>query len=159
MLRKLLIAGLLLISVPAAVHAAALTTAGFRAGFSIDPDQVVLGGQMEVGDIAPSVSFVPNLDIGFGDHLTVIAFGFDLHYNMTIRDSDWRPYAGAGLGIHFVEVDRAAPFDGSSTEVGGNFLLGASVPTRSGNLFFTELKLGLGDVPTLKLLAGLNFRL
>jgi len=43
--------------------------------------------------------------------------------------------------------------------VGGGLVIGAGVPTKSGNRFFTELKLGLGDVPSLKMVAGWNFKI
>src|SRR5437867_7710516 len=70
MLKRLCFVGLLLSLAPAAVFAAAVTTAGPRVGFSIDPDQLIIGGQLEIGEVAPKISFDPNLDLGFGDHET-----------------------------------------------------------------------------------------
>ena len=147
------------VMLPVAARAATIDTAGPRFGFSVDPDQLVLGGQMSIGEVAPHLSFDPNLDLGFGDHETVIALGFDFHYHFLLRNSDWVPYVGAGVGIHFVDVNEPAPFDETDTQVGGSIIAGAMVPTRSNNHFFGELKLGIGDAPSLKLLAGWNFRL
>src|SRR5687767_10006637 len=116
---------------------------GPRVGFSVDPDQIVFGGQAIIGEIAPQITFDPNLEFGFGDRMTVIAANFDLHYHFDLEGSAWRPYGGAGVGINFIEFD-GGPFDGrSDTEVGGNLILGAGVPTESGNRFFGEMKLGL----------------
>jgi hypothetical protein len=43
--------------------------------------------------------------------------------------------------------------------VGGAIILGAGIPTRSGNRFFSELKFGLGVIASLKLMAGWNFKM
>jgi hypothetical protein len=134
---------------------------GLRAGFSTDPDQLVLGGQMSVGEVAPNLTFDPNVELGFGDNVTIIAFNLDMHYHFDLQGSTWRPYVGAGAGINLIQVDLRPGFsDDSYTRVAGQFIVGASVPTQSGNRFFSELKLGLGDsaTPDLKVLVGWNFR-
>jgi hypothetical protein len=142
-----------------AANTAAVSTYGVRAGFSSGPDQLVLGGQMSIGEVAPSLSFDPNVELGVGDNVTLIALNLDMHYHFDLRDTAWSPYLGAGAGINFYSVDLPQPFaDDSFTRVGGNIILGASVPTRSGNQFFGEMKLGLGDTPDWKLLVGWNFR-
>jgi hypothetical protein len=153
----LLIAALL---APAAVHASTATAIGPRIGLSIDPDQFVIGGQMVVGEIAPDVTLNPSIEFGFGDNATVIALNVDGAYHFRVQGSPWRPYLGFGIGINFIEIDRPAPFrDVSDTEVGANLILGAGVPTRTGNRFFTELRFGLGDIPDLKIMAGWLFPL
>ena len=162
MLRKFLLTGALLGLIPAAALAgSAITSAGPRVGFSVDPDQIVFGGQMSIGEVAPRITFNPNVELGFGSDRSLVALNFDMHYHMKLEDSDWKPYAGAGIGIDFTDRNRTAPLeDESGTSVGGELLLGAGIPTHSGNNFFTELKLGLGsDMPSLRLLAGWNFNL
>jgi len=136
------------------------TSWGVRAGFSTSPDQLVLGGQMSIGEVAPSLSFDPNLELGFGDNTTIIGFNLDMHYHFDLSNSTWRPYIGAGAGINYIRFDvpPGVGADDTNTEVAGAFILGAGVPTKSGNRFFTELKLGLGSAaPDLKLLVGWNF--
>jgi hypothetical protein len=138
-----------------------VNTYGLRAGFSIDPDQLVLGGQMSIGEVAPSLSFDPNVELGFGDNVTIIGFNLDMHYHFDLEGSTWRPYAGAGAGINLIQVDLPPGVGGddSFTRVSGAFILGADVPTQSGNRFFGEMKLGLGgsSTPDVKLLVGWNF--
>src|SRR5262245_20363944 len=154
MVRKFFVVMLLCLALPVAARAASTESFGPRFGFSVDPDQVVLGGQMTTGDIAPSIAFDPNAEFGFGDHQTVVALNMDFHYRFELRDSDWSPYLGFGVGVNFDSIDEPAPFrDQSETDVGGNVILGANVPTHSGSKFFGELKLGLGDIPSLKMLA------
>jgi len=159
MMKKLLLVLILALAPTSALAASSMTVAGYgpRVGFSIDPDQLVLGGQAVIGEVARHLSFDPSLEFGFGDHLTVISFNADLHYHFELQDTDWSPYAGAGVGIHFIEID--APLaDDTTTEVGGNLVVGVGVPTRSANRFFTEARVGLSnDVPGLKIMAGWLF--
>ena len=149
------------LTAPAAVHAQSVSTGiGPRIGLSIDPDQIVFGGQLVIGEIAPDVTFNPNLEFGFGDDITVIALNLDGQYHFRIEGSSWRPYLGFGMGINFIEFDRPAPFDDvSETEVGANLIAGAGVPTSSGNRFFAEARFGIGDIPDFKLMAGWLFAL
>jgi hypothetical protein len=155
-------AALVVISVPAfaAGGSAGAPSWGPRFGVSVDPDQLVIGGQYSTGQIAPSISFVPNLELGFGDHQTDVAINLDGHYHFKLNDSDWAPYLGFGVCIDFVSFDRPAPAeDDSETNAGGQLILGSNVPLREGSKFFAELKLGLGDIPSLKVMAGWNFPL
>jgi hypothetical protein len=135
---------------------------GFRAGFSTSPDQLLIGGQMSVGEVAPNLTFDPNIDFGFGDNVTIIGMHLDMHYHFAITNSTWRPYLGGGAGINFIQIDLPPGLsaDDSFTRVAGSLILGAGVPTQSGSRFFSELKVGLGDsaTPDLKMLVGWNFR-
>lgn len=162
MMKRLVVLFAFALLVPASAFAegAAVTSYGFRGGFSSNPDQLVMGGQMSVGEVAPSLSFDPNVELGFGDNVTLIAFNLDMHYHFDLRDTAWSPYIGAGAGINLFQVDLPPGFSGddSFTKVGGNFIIGAGVPTRAGNQFFGELKVGVGDIPDLKMLVGWNFR-
>jgi len=155
MLKKIAIA-LLFVVLPACAFASGVTAVGPRAGFSSGPSQLVLGGHLSIGDIAPHIVFVPSAELGLGDDRTIVTINGDMHYEFSVNGSDWRPYAGAGVGIHFISRDNPAPAsDDSDTDVAGAIIVGAMVPNRS-NEFFTELKLGFGH-PDLKLMVGWNF--
>jgi len=163
MFKRLVILCALGAMLPLAAHAQGpvVNTFGLRAGFSTNPDQLVLGGQMSIGEVAPNLTFDPNIDLGFGDNVTIISFNLDMHYHFDVTNSTWRPYLGGGAGINLIQVDVPPGFpDNSFTRVAGSFILGAGVPTQSGSRFFTELKVGLGDssTPDLKMLVGWNFR-
>jgi hypothetical protein len=161
MIKKLLLV-CAFVGVPAAALASDVVATGIgpRVGFSSGPDQLLLGGQMVVGGITPEITFDPSIDLGFGDHQTVVGFNFDLHYHFD-TNTRWRPYAGAGVVLSFVSFDEGffGRNRGSDTFAGGNVVVGAGTPTASGNRFFSELKLGIGDVTDLKLVAGWNFKL
>lgn len=159
MLKRMLLIGALAL-LPVVAHAASPTVAAFgpRFGVSIDPDQVVVGGQVSLRDFAPNWSFDPNLELGFGDDLTVFALNFDVFYHLRLAGSDWRPYFGGGLGVNFISWD--APLghhDGSDTEAGLNLVGGFTIPAGTGNHWFTEARIGIGDIPELKIMGGFNF--
>jgi hypothetical protein len=159
MLRRLLVIGALAL-LPVAAHAVPhpVTALGPRAGASIDPDQLVLGGQLSLREFAPNWSFDPNLEFGFGGDQTVIAFNLDAYDHLRLAGSDWRPYLGGGLDVSFFSWD--APLSvrkHTETNVGVNAVAGFTIPAGAGNHWFTELRFGLGDIPTLKIIGGFNF--
>jgi hypothetical protein len=158
MFRKLFAIALVAGLVPAAAHSA--TSYGPRFGVSLDPDQLVFGGQLVVAEVAPNLAFVPNLELGFGDDVTVISLNGDMLYHFALQGTDWTPYAGLGVGVNWISVDLPAPAgDNSDTEVGLNVVLGTEVPTKRGNAFFAELRFGVGDIPEIKIIAGWNFKM
>jgi len=145
MIRLLSVAALALL-LP--VTAAAGTLLGPQVGFSSDPDQFVVGGHFSITEVAPNLSFDPGLDIGIGDNFTSFAINVDMHYHFDISGSSWRPYVGGGATLFFADEDSFA---------GGAILAGAGVPTKTGSRFFAEFKVGMGDVPDFKLMAGWSF--
>ena len=160
MLRKLLLSGALVLLPVAAQAATAVTSAGPRFGVSISPDQFVFGGQLAIQEFAPNWSFHPSFELGVGDDQTVIAPNFDVYYRLHLAGSEWQPYVGGGIGLAFVSEDRPFPYrDRNETGVGLNAVFGFNIPTNSGNQWFTELRLGIGDIPSLKVMGGFNFKM
>ena len=134
MFKKLVFAcALALVPASALARGVVATGIGPRVGFSADPDQLVFGGHVVIGEVAPDLTFDPSLELGFGDDLTIISLNFDMHYHFRIRTRDWRPYVGAGPRINFRSTTTEARFGNrdSETEVGGGADLGAGVPTRA----------------------------
>ena len=159
MLRRSLLALAILAMLPAASFAGSFTSYGPELGFSQGPDQIVVGGHLKWGSVAPQLDFVPGLDLGFGDNVTLVSVNGDFHYRVNTQ-TKWQPYVGGGMGIHFASADNNGPAgtDNTSTNAGGHFIVGADVATQGRGRFFTELKLGFGDSPDLKALAGWHFR-
>lgn len=148
----------LLLPALAAAAPTVVVDPGVRAGLSISPDQFVFGGQLSFRNLAPDVTFDPSLELGLGDDVTVIAFNLDALYHMHLAGSEWRPYAGGGLGLVSVSWDEAPGVrDDSENEIGLNAVLGFRVPTRSGQHWFTEMRVGIGDLPDLKVVGGFSF--
>jgi hypothetical protein len=136
------------ISAVTATPALAQARAGVQGGLSLDPDQVFFGGHIETSPLVDRLRFRPNVDIGLGDDLTLIAINFDFTYAFT-AGRPWNLYAGAGPAINWYDFDG-----GSETEGGFNILVGAK--HRDGMFF--EMKIGTLDSPDLKFGLGYTFR-
>ena len=147
-----------LVASSASSATSSFTAFGPHLGFSQGPDQIVAGGHLQWGDVAPQLDFVPGIDLGFGDKATLVSVSGDFHYRIDTK-TQWQPYVGGGVGIHFYSFDNAGPgVDNSSTEAGGHFIAGADVETKSHSRFFAELKLGFSGSPDLKALVGWSFK-
>jgi len=123
-------------------------TFGVRAGVSGDPDQFYFGGHLETPPLIEHVTFRPNVEFGFGDDATLIAFNFELVYSIPLKNQPWRVYLGAGPAL-IIESHH------NETDAGGglNFVMG--IQHRKG--LFTELKVGAIDSPTIKFCVGYVF--
>jgi len=120
---------------------------GVRTGVSVDPDQFYLGVHAGVGPLVSHLWFRPNLEIGFGDNVTLIAINAELAYFFPTK-SAWKLYLGGGPALNIYDHDG-----GSDTEGGLNFLFG--VQHRGG--FFVEAKVGAFDSPEFKFGFGYTF--
>ncbi len=121
---------------------------GMRAGLSLSPDQFVIGGHVDLGQTIGVMRLVPNIELGLGNDVTLVAFNGDLIFDFP--ESPWS--LGGELGLNFADYDH-----GSSTDLGlsvlGNYRLGLS----SGKTLILEAKLGLLDSPDAKFTVGWNF--
>jgi hypothetical protein len=128
--------------------AAAQTSAGVRAGVSGDPDQFYFGGHVETEPLVDRLRFRPNVEVGLGDDVTVVAFNLEFAYHFPSRSNQWNVYAGAGPALNVIDAN-------DETDLGGgfNFLVGV---THDSGLFF-EFKIGVVDSPELKFGVGFSF--
>jgi hypothetical protein len=122
---------------------------GVRAGVSVDPDQVYLGGHYETEELIEHVHLRPNLEVGFGDDVTTLAFNIEAIYKFSVASRrDMVFYAGGGPAINVYDFDN-----GSDTQGGLNLLGGIEF-----GKVFVEVKGGLFDSPNLKVGIGYTFR-
>lgn len=132
---------------------------GLRAGISMNPDQFHGGVFADMGRLFANVRFQPSFELGWGNGVVLGAANADaLHY---FKPRSWRPYAGGGLGINFIEVTNGVG-EGSGLEIKpvlnlvGGIVWGKAKAGALGRYSF-EGRLGLGDTPELKLSAGMRF--
>ncbi len=133
---------------------------GPRIGATIDPDQFHFGGHIDFGHFAKHIRLQPNVEVGFGDNIMLVAFNFEGSYRFATNWDVWTPYIGAGPGINFYsfdDEDLPDEADDSQTEFGFNVLGGIEKGLSNGDRFFLELKLGLADSPDFKITAGWTF--
>jgi hypothetical protein len=128
---------------------AAAQDAGVRGGISVDPDQFYFGGHIETSPLVDRLHFRPNVELGIGEDLMLIAANMEFIYKFPTRGG-WGIYAGGGPALNIIMVDDAD----SDTGAGFNVLVGAE-STRG--LFF-EFKVGAIDAPDFKFGVGWTFR-
>jgi hypothetical protein len=121
---------------------------GVRGGVSVDPDQAFFGVHYETRPLIEHLTFRPNLELGVGDDITLVALNFEFAYWIPIQRTAWQLYLGAGPAVNIYSFD-----DDTEVEGGFNILLG--VQHRRG--LFTELKVGTMDSPDLKFTIGYVF--
>jgi hypothetical protein len=129
------------------VTPAAAQTVGMKAGASVDPDQFYFGGQVETAPLIDQLRFRPNVEIGIGDDLTLVAFNIEFAFDFP-QVGDWRWFVGAGPALNLINIE-----DDTESEGGFNVLAGAA--HQSG--LFGEVKFGLGDSPDFKIGVGYSF--
>ena len=154
-IRPLLLALLITIAVPSLAAAEGLSYRGWgpRVGVTLNPDQLFGGVHFNLGEIAHNLRFQPNLEIGFGDDVTVIAGYFPALWMFKNVEGDWTPYAGGELGFVYQDFDDRD----SDTDVALNAVGGFERMLQKNNRFFVELKLGLIEDPDAKILVGWTF--
>jgi opacity protein-like surface antigen len=132
---------------------------GVRVGASADPDQVYGGVHFNLGEFAKDVRFRPTVEVGFGDDVTTLQALAEVHYVFS-KVQVWKPYVGGGIGLAYVNVDDDDNGDGddSDTEFAFAGMGGVETKMKSGNGFFIEGKIGIGDNdPDFKLGVGWSF--
>jgi hypothetical protein len=137
---------------------------GARAGFSVNPDQLVLGGHVQIHDLfemAPGLVLEPSLTLGFGDRTTTVQVSGDFKYAFELQ-AEAAPieiYPLLGLGVaHYAFDNPNCDLIGqvcSTTEIGLELGGGASVGP-----WAADLVIGLsGDpgIPDLRVLGSFTF--
>jgi len=131
-------------------------------GVGVDPDQVHFGMRFYTGEISNRLDLRPGVEAGVGDHRFRGAFLLDALYRFRDQWDVWQPYAGGGLSLGVINHnnDPNPPSESDDTEVepGLNIVGGVAKQLKSGNLFQTELRLGIGEAPDLGLSVGWIFR-
>jgi len=162
--------GLLALAMIAAAPGAARAEMGLeeygpRLGFSIDPDQFTIGGFADWGELGSQTHLVTSADLGFGDHIFSFLLNGDVLYRFR-TSKDFYPYAGGGIAIAYYNLDVDINYppgyigprvDDTATEVGVNIVGGITKDLggyKNGSL---EIRLGLSDVPDIKITAQLGF--
>ena len=130
---------------------------GPRVGASVDPDQFYFGGHFETGELVESLRFRPNVEVGVGDDLTLVAVNFEFVYRLPPNAprlpnslSMWHLYVGGGPALNVYRFT-----DESESEGGFNLLIGFE---HSRGLF-AEAKFGVLKSPNFKFGVGYTFRL
>jgi len=154
--RPILIA-LLLVALSVGAASAAGRPLGLRAGYSLDPNQITIGLHTRLDKPTPEIRLYPNMEIGFGDDITLFSVGLAGRYRIYNHElHGYEPYLGLEAGfnsLHYSD-DHGGGSDGKAVVS----LLGGLQKTLSlERRIFFEMKLGLSDyAPDVKLIAGMT---
>jgi len=129
--------------------------AGMRAGLSVDPDQFYFGGHVETAPLVERVSFRPNVEVGIGDNLTLLAINVEFVAGFPVRGRPWRVYLGGGPAANIYSWSEGHG-QGDGSDAGGGLNLLAGFEHRDG--LFVEIKVGALDSPSLRFAVGYNFK-
>ena len=125
---------------------------GIRAGVSADPGQFYFGGHAAFGPVVDKLWFRPNIEVGVGNSLTLIALNGEFAYWIPLHRNPWSIYLGGGPAANIF----TSGFSGnrnSDVLPGFNVLVG--IAQRKG--FFSEVKIGAIDSPSFKFGIGYTF--
>jgi hypothetical protein len=128
---------------------------GVRAGASAAPDQFYAGAHFETGELAERLRFRPNVEVGVGDNVTLVALNFEFTYRLPPAAprlpralSMWHLYVGGGPALNIFRFPNDARSEG-----GFNGLIGLA----HANGLFVEAKVGALKSPSFKLGVGYTF--
>lgn len=115
--------------------------------------QVHFGGHVALGEMMENVYFTPNLELGFGDGLTVAALNGDLTWSFSeMASGSWGVYAGGSLGLIWVDPENGD----ANSDLGLSALGGLTRRFADGRDGFLEVRAGVLDSPGLKVTLGYN---
>ena len=137
---------------------------GLRAGVSRSPDQFHGGIFLDAGHLVSNLRFQPSLEFGIGNGVRLGAVNLDALYPLAERSwRSWRPYAGGGLGVNFIDVTdgvgegRGAEIEPCLNIIGGVERDSSKRGSRASRRYVIEARVGVGDTPDFKISAGITF--
>ena len=92
---------------------------GLRAGVSDRPDQILVGLQLNLGELIENLQFEPNVELGAGDDQTILSVGAPVFYRWP-ETGPFDFYGGGGIALGFVDRDEA---DESGEDDGVEFVI------------------------------------
>lgn len=145
---------------------------GARIGL-VDPEgassTVDLGLHIDAGEFARNIRLQPIVeywsvgqDVGpYNADLKDFSLGADINVDFPLQDSRITPYAGGGLGLHFLKSTTNVPNvqDQSDTKLGLNLQGGVRTDAMPNLALFGELRYNfVSDANQLKILGGFTYR-
>jgi hypothetical protein len=154
------IATLLLAAPPLAAQGLGPRAWGLRAGAASDPDQVLFGVHVDLGEIVHRLRLQPSLELGAGDDVVTLQGLVPVHYRFA-TGGEITPYAGGGVLLAVLDRDdepgRGRRDDDEDFEIAPVAVGGIEWPLAGGRALLLELQLGGGDAFDAKVVAGWTF--
>ncbi|MEE8412713.1 MAG: hypothetical protein V3S47_09420 [Acidobacteriota bacterium] len=128
---------------------------GLRFGIGDDPDQIIVGAQWDFGEFK-AVHLEPNVELSVGDNHLTLSGLFAVHYRFR-NVEQFRPYAGAGLGLAVTRFDPPGAGSDTDLDIGLRGLGGFNWALKNGREAFVELSLGVDFVNDIQIMGGWSF--
>jgi len=124
-----------------------------RGGVTVDPDQVHAGvvASVPIGLLA---RIQPSIEFGYGGQLYILAFNLDTVYRLPVTSDSFQAYVGGEPGAAIVYQTGAT--SATRTRAGLNPMGGMILRTAERPISL-EARIGIGDLPGLKITAGFSF--
>jgi hypothetical protein len=135
--------------------AEAQSSIGFTGGGSIDPEQGYVGVFWQSKDIGGRFRLRTGIDGGFGSGLRLATINVDFIYLIPLGQGPWDLITGGGPTIVLTRLSEDPNNLGTELTGGGSYLFGFAHDKG----FFTEFRIGGGNVPNLKFGAGWAFKI
>jgi hypothetical protein len=149
---RIILPGTISLMVLFATCARAQEGVGIRAGVSAEPSQFYFGGHAAFGPVVDKLWFRPNLEVGVGNSVTLIALNGEFTYWVPLRKNPWNVYLGGGPAANIFSYGSVTNRN-SAVRPGFNFLIG--IAQRKG--LFSEIKISAIDSPSFKFGIGYTF--
>jgi len=139
---------------------------GVRAGFALDPELVVVGGQAQLGPVFKELWFRPTVEYEFGQISQIVNFNADAIYFLPSSGVGQRGhanvYVGGGLGFNiqrdnFTGLPSQATSSVDITNWSTDFGLNLIVGVQKNNGMFGELRATAFMQPTIRVYVGYVF--
>jgi len=139
----------------------------------VDPEDAStaldLGFHIDFGEIAQNIHIQPlaeywsvGQDVGpYNADIKDLSFGADVMFDFPLQDSRFTPYAGGGLGLHFLSASSNVPNvpDQDHTKFGLNLQGGIQSDVMPNLAIFGELRYNfVSDANQLKILGGFTYK-
>jgi opacity protein-like surface antigen len=139
----------------------------------VDPEDAStaldLGFHVDFGEIARNIHIQPLVeywsvgqDVGpYNADIKDLSFGTDVNFDFPLQDSRFTPYAGGGVGLHFLSASSNIPDvpDQDHTKFGLNLQGGIRSDVMPNLAIFGELRYNfVSDANQLKILGGFTYR-
>jgi hypothetical protein len=146
---------------PAAAQDLGLRGWGLRAGAATEPDQVVVGVHLDLGEVFAVLRLQPSLELGLGDDASTLQALVPVHYRFA-TGGEWTPYAGGGVLLALIDYDDDHPrrrFGGDEEdfEIAPVAVGGLEWARPGGRELLFELQLGGGEAFDAKVVVGVTF--
>ncbi|NKB89657.1 MAG: hypothetical protein GKS06_15680 [Acidobacteria bacterium] len=133
-----------------------------RAGATVSPDQFHVGFHVDLGEAAPRLRIRPGAEIGFGSDRTTLVGNIDaLYVASTSRTTNILVGGGLGLGAEWGDRGKDGGLFGANligaVEWGTRATPHVSAAGGSYLRYLLEVRVGLADLPELKVTVGLQF--